>query len=154
MPATPGQPISRPNPPARTAAPATSPASGAATATAKKAGGTLDQRRAAFAWGCALEAQGDYANLAKAAPALIMTNGLMATLAYYNSKGLKQILNDICGWLSVELGWPKEFQSVMTQLHDATPREFRRATEEALGVLRWIRQFADAVAKSKRGEDK
>ena len=49
--------------------------------TAKTAPVTLEQQRAQFAWDCAKEgtalAGDDYRNLAKAAPALIMNNGLM-----------------------------------------------------------------------------
>ena len=55
---------------------------------------TLDQKRAALAWGYATASrnlQGEmadkYRNLAKGAPALIMNSGLMPTLAFYKSKG-------------------------------------------------------------------
>ncbi len=48
---------------------------------------SLDQQRAAYAWECVQGCNGDYTNLAKAAPALIMNNGLMQALAFYQSKG-------------------------------------------------------------------
>lgn len=63
--------------------------------TAKPAPVTLEQQRAQFAWDNATRAKvhlangfGDFINTAKAAPALIMNNGLMQTLAYYQAKGL------------------------------------------------------------------
>ena len=46
---------------------------------------TLEQKRSQAAWAMAKDglalAAGEYTNLAKAAPALIMNNGLMQTLA-------------------------------------------------------------------------
>lgn len=55
-----------------------------------KSAPTLEQQRAQFAWDCAREGStrsGDeYRNLAKAAPAFIMNNGLMQTLAFYQDK--------------------------------------------------------------------
>ena len=48
---------------------------------------TLDQQRAAYAWISVQGCNSDYVNLSKGAGALIMSNGLMATLAFYESKG-------------------------------------------------------------------
>ena len=52
---------------------------------------TLEQQRSQAAWAMAQEgialAASEYTNLAKAAPALIMNNGLMQTLAFYEDKG-------------------------------------------------------------------
>jgi len=50
---------------------------------------TLDQQRAQYAWERAKRnttAVGGYREMVKGAPALIMGNGLMATLAYYRSR--------------------------------------------------------------------
>ena len=48
---------------------------------------SLDQQRAAYAWQCVQNLPKDYDKLAKGAPALIMNNGLMQALAFYQDKG-------------------------------------------------------------------
>lgn len=113
---------------------------------------TLDQKRAAYAWekvqGCN---NSDYCNLAKAAPALIMNNGLMQTLAYYQDKGKdhhKALSLHLCQWLKRR--FPNQFErddysGVMQSLFNTTDAQiYRQATEEILALLRWIRQFAAA----------
>jgi len=116
-----------------------------------------EQERAAFAWKKAMAHSQDkeYANLAKSAPALIMNNGLMQTLAFYESKGKphhKALSEHICAWLA-EQGFSKdkkkEFRDVMEGLHgkESSSVKYRRATEETLALLRWIRQFASALVK-------
>lgn len=111
---------------------------------------TLDQQRAAYAWqhvqGCAKE----YVNLAKAAPALIMNNGLMQTLAFYESKGKehhRQLARHLSDWLHQQSHvTDSNFNAVMSSLQSAESLRYRQATEEALALLRWIRQFAAAKA--------
>jgi len=123
----------------------------------------LGQLRAAYAWEKVQGCGEKYANLAKAAPALIMGNGLMQTLAFYQSKeDYHQRLNQhICEWLakrfqgdgqfrrlsSPEDSTPEDlFKKTMRALAEAPPRRYRQATEEAMALLRWIRQFAAAVS--------
>ncbi|MCK2127761.1 type III-B CRISPR module-associated protein Cmr5 [Thauera aromatica] len=116
---------------------------------------TLEQRRAQFAWHCAQEgtqvAGDEYRNLAKAAPALIMNNGLMQTLAFYQDKGKPQHLAlaaHLRRWLSVKNGGPDRdigFETGMRAMLDSSPGQYRQATDEALLILRWIRQFAAAL---------
>ena len=115
---------------------------------------TLEQERAQYAWSQvqthAVRAFGkEYASLAKSAPALIMNNGLMQTLAFYNFKGKdhhKELNRHILGWLCRRnLVNDTGFEAAMNSLHRATPGAFRRATQEALELLKWVRQFA-AVA--------
>ncbi len=111
---------------------------------------TLDQQRAAYAWqrvqGCTKE----YVNLAKAAPALIMNNGLMQTLAFYESKGKphhQQLARHLSDWLHQQNQvTDSNFGAVMTSLQSTESSRYRQATEEALALLRWIRQFAAAEA--------
>jgi len=111
---------------------------------------SLDQQRAAYAWQCVQNLPKDYDKLAKAAPALIMNNGLMQTLAFYQSKGKAHHLalnQHLCEWLRQRgIVQQAEFASVMTALHGADATTFRRATEETLALLKWVRQFAAAVA--------
>lgn len=118
----------------------------------ERTGMDLEQRRAAYAWESALECQNaDYANLAKSAPALIMNNGLMQTLAFYESKSKnhhKALSRHICAWLSLR-GFSNSksgaFREIMSDLFNSKSADYRRATEEALALLRWIRQFASAL---------
>lgn len=111
---------------------------------------SLEQQRAKFAWERVQGCSKDYTNLAKAAPALIMNNGLMQALAFYQSKGKKHHLalnQHLCEWLRQRGIVPQaDFASVMGALHGADAATFRRATEETLALLKWIRQFAAAVA--------
>lgn len=118
---------------------------------AKPAPVTLEQQRAQFAWDCAKEGTAvsdEYRNLAKAAPALIMNNGLMQTLAFYQDKGKPQhiaLAGHLRRWIMKRPGGNGQdpgFQPMMEVLLRAQPDQYRRATDEALLILRWIRQFA------------
>jgi len=123
--------------------------------TAKPAPATLEQQRAQFAWDSAKEgtavASDEYRNLAKAAPALIMNNGLMQTLAFYQDKGKPHHLTlagQLRRWIMKREGGNGQdpgFQTMMDVLLRAQPDQYRRATDEALLILRWIRQFAAAL---------
>jgi CRISPR-associated protein Cmr5 len=122
--------------------------------------GTLDQQRAAFAWECATAGMGapfkkEYKALAKGAPALIMTSGLMPALAFYNGKeqAHRALLDDATRWLAMRI-WNQTlargqgvqtFSPFMAGLQDADAQTYLRATDEALEILKWIRQFVDAV---------
>jgi CRISPR-associated protein Cmr5 len=124
---------------------------------------SLDQQRAAYAWQCVQHIPKDYDKLAKAAPALIMNNGLMQMLAFYQDKGKTNegvmdryhTLNaHLMRWLGRQFNdneFPSEqkvsFDTVLPALYNAKPELFRRATEETLALLRWIRQFAAAISE-------
>jgi CRISPR-associated protein Cmr5 len=111
----------------------------------------IDQERAAYAWGCVQAIDKSYTNLAKGAPALIMTSGLLQTLAFYQGKGEKHhkaLVGHICTHLHDR--FKKEianadFKTVMESLYGSSPRFYQLATEETLELLRWLRQFAAAV---------
>jgi CRISPR-associated protein Cmr5 len=120
----------------------------------KKPAMTLEQRRSEAAWrfsqeGVALSEQ--YKDLAKAAPALIMNNGLMQTLAFYADKDKphhRALAGHLRRWIMVRDGHPEidpGFQVFMGGLLNANSSRYRQATEEALLLLRWIRQFAAAL---------
>lgn len=131
----------------------------------------LDQKRAAFAWERVEQARSrlnnneyeSYKNLAKAAPALIMNNGLVQTLAFFWSKGNEHdpgkfrrdgpdhhdlLREDILAWLhgdQVAVPVPASYRDAMSFLHsEATSEQYRLATEETMHLLRWLRQFADS----------
>ena len=111
---------------------------------------TLEQQRAKYAWDKALKNKNDkYKNLAKGAPALIMSNGLMPSLAFWQSKKETQPMVDtILGWLSErKIVSSADFQKAMEDLQKADSPKFRNATEETLEFLKWLRNFASAVCK-------
>jgi len=120
---------------------------------------SLEQHRAYYAWQQVTDhVDKKYANLAKAAPSLVMGNGLMQTLAFFKSKGEShhlRLCEDICRWLMERFKIPPEksgkkdlgsFGATMVFLHGSEPVQYRRATDEAMELLRWIRQFASAVS--------
>jgi CRISPR-associated protein Cmr5 len=121
---------------------------------------TLDQQRAEFAWKCATSAISKYGKeykvLAKGASALIINSGLMPTLAYYNHKGgaAKQLLTDLIQGLSQRPINAKplflnestqSFEEFMPALQRESAQIYLHYTDEALELLKWIRQFVDAV---------
>jgi len=90
-------------------------------------------------------------NQAKSTPTLIMNSGLMQTLAFLQGKEevSKVMFNDIASWLektSLKGKQVKDFASLMQELQKADPLSFRACTSETMAILRWIRQFAPAVA--------
>ena len=120
---------------------------------------TLDQQRAGLAWQYATAGMSlygkEYKGLAKGAPALIMNSGLMPTLAFYNGKGkpAQQLLDDLIRGLYQRLAGQKLqagqggllFPRFMEMLQKGESRDYLRYTDEALELLKWIRQFVDAV---------
>jgi len=122
---------------------------------------TLDQQRATLAWGYATAGMAqhgkEYKGLAKGAPALIMNSGLMPTLAFYNGKGqaAQQLLDDLIRgmWQRLrnqrwEVGQGQtHFSDVMLTLQAGSSADYLRYTDEALELLKWIRQFVDAVGE-------
>ena len=129
---------------------------------------TLDQKRAKFAWDAAKNANirlknfSDYKNLAKGAPALIMGNGLMSALAFYKSRGKDHstlhhstlLMQDILNWLSrvnaqyADNAPTLAFEAAMQAMQGADSIVYMRLTDEALAMLKWLRQFADSVGTS------
>ena len=126
---------------------------------------TMEQQRASFAWAASERGIGaaadKYTKLAKGAPALIMGSGLMQTLAFLRDKGEaqhQQLLQNLLDWLvqrfdgeetlHAQHPFPRSkqahFEPLMQALFNARPQQYQRATEEALMILRWIRQLAAA----------
>lgn len=120
---------------------------------------TLDQIRAAFAWkqvnAVGPATREKYKNLAKSLPALIMSNGLMQTLAFLQAKGKsehhKRLSGDILAWLAdpetqVLNSNEQNFEGAMKRFAATDSLGYQRATEETLAILRWIRHLADTLA--------
>ena len=111
---------------------------------------TLEQERAEFAWEKVQGQSGDYRNMVKSLPAMIMTNGLMQTLAFLESKGKdhhKDLLKHIKEWLIRRkmISQGADFKKVMEMLYGSTSQDYQRATEEVLAILRWLRHLVDAA---------
>ena len=120
---------------------------------------TLDQKRASIAWQYATAGMAqhgkEYKSLAKGAPALIMNSGLMPTLAFYSGKGkaAQHLLDDLIRGLSQRLAGQELkagqggqlFPKFMEMLQRGESRDYLRYTDEALELLKWMRQFVDAV---------
>ncbi len=112
---------------------------------------TLDQQRAAFAWTRAqnnARLGSDYKNLCKGAPALIMGNGLMPALAFWNSRKKTHadaLVADLLCWFHERWEMPVHFAQLMPALQHANSATYMQATDEALEFLKWLRQFADAA---------
>jgi CRISPR-associated protein Cmr5 len=136
---------------------------------------TLEQERAQDAWNCAESAKrelaqkyGDYVNVARGLPALIMNSGLMQVLAFTHEKSKKARekleqgkrndiqKNDGLQYALLEkhlLAWLQQrkhselddFASFMQTLMKKEARQFQAVTTEALAWLKWLRQIAPAL---------
>ena len=134
---------------------------------------TLDQQRAALAWQYATygmkqrdeKLRKEYKGLAEGAPALIMNSGLMPTLAFYADKGFDKktrqldpskppsmLLQHLLAGLSERLRpspQPKDFDAFMKLFQEMSGASYLRYTDEALELLKWLRQFVKAVGSTK-----
>lgn len=111
---------------------------------------TLEQQRAKYAWEKAKNNNNKkYKSLAKGAPALIMSNGLMPSLAFWQSKPETQpMVTTILGWLKERKFVSSDgFIKAMGDLQNSDMVKFRDATEETLELLKWLRNFASAVCQ-------
>lgn len=126
---------------------------------------SLEQQRAAHAWQTASKApNADFRNLAKGLPALIMSSGLLQTLAFLNEKSPQDpkdalrthhgfLLAALLDWLARRsMTTDRGFHEAMTELIQAPPSSFRQVTLEAMAWLRWLRHFAGAVTPDSRDQ--
>lgn len=125
---------------------------------------TLEQRRAAYAWGC-ISAQEtrrvgrDYRGLVRGVPAMVMTNGLGQTLAFLRAKAqdapaASLLHRHLDGWLRHEhapLRWTdvqgrsfQDGQDVLGRIQRSGSLIYRQAAQEALAILVWLKRFAEA----------
>jgi len=111
---------------------------------------TLEQKRAKHAWEKAEKGIGefgsDYANTAKALPALIMNSGLMQVMAFCHDKGGRheRVAEHLRDWLHEQCDTPQNFPRFMEYLMDADPLTFQRINAEAFAWLKWLRHMAAA----------
>ena len=125
----------------------------------------IEQGRAKFAFECAEEAKQqnitEYKSYAKKMPMLIKTNGLGATLSFIISKEGKsegkaytKLGNHIQTWITKNAKTKSKFDNV-NNFHDFTFKvlqldstDYRAITIEVLGLLNWIRRFADGLIEA------
>lgn len=132
---------------------------------------TLEQERAAFAYEkvssvADKEFAGNYRAYVKKAPAMIMTNGLIQTLAFFKAKGKKNkayehLFSHVVEWLknmkyyddNCNINGEEAKDSFEWLIYCATPAEVLSATEETLALLNWMRRFTEAmIEKEEEGE--
>lgn len=116
----------------------------------------MEQKRAKHAWQMAMKNKNDrYKNLAKGAPAMIMGNGLMPSLAFWQSKKAEEV-----ALVSSLLDWLKDrrflrssnFNAAMEEMQGLNSERYMGLTQEALDYLKWLRNFVGAVEGASKGE--
>ena len=127
---------------------------------------TLEQKRAAFAWGkiqavkqdMPKKVQEEYSSLVKKAPADIQTNGLGQTVAFWRAKGFEdgkqkddgknahaQLLTHLTEWLKSPDALGLQTENLVEWVSKtANVDDYRRATTEAIACLAWLKRFAEA----------
>jgi len=90
--------------------------------------------------------------MAKGAPALVMGSGLMASLAFWhsrsgtNKKAGRALVDDILGWLAKrKITESRDFTASMRHFAESDSIAYMHATDETLAMLKWLRQFSDAI---------
>lgn len=90
---------------------------------------------------------GEYVTKAKAAPATIMENGLLQTLAFYQEKGRGStkpeglLARHIEEWLIQCKHVPRDGGGAVAALINLDTPRYRRATADALALLSWIKRL-------------
>jgi len=115
---------------------------------------TLEQERAKFAYEKVMSVKGksfeeEYARYVKSAPALILTNGLGNTLAFFRSKkkdGYDKLLEHIAEWLR-RREYCGENEDPLKWIADSDSIKVLQATREVLAMLNWAVKFAKAELK-------
>ncbi len=111
---------------------------------------TLEQQRAAHAWGQVQEGkkkakQKELKSLARSAPASIQSNGLGQTVAFWKAKNEEHhqaLYAALEGWLQNQLRFSDPLLQWIAAKADSA--EYRYATAEALAYLNWYKRFAEA----------
>lgn len=120
----------------------------------------LEKERAKYAWERisevkkkSKEVKDSYQSYCKKAPALILTNGIGNTLAFFKSKSIEnsdekekgpekqayELLLKHINWCNPD----KEKDIIEWIVNDATPIETLRLTRNILALLSWMKRFAE-----------
>jgi len=102
----------------------------------------------------------DYSSHAKRLPQLIVSNGLIPTLAFCKSKGKdrRQIYNDIELWLKFGANngngiITDKNKDLLEYLLEIDSSQLRLATMEALEFANWLKRICEIELKEKGGEE-
>ncbi len=120
-------------------------------------GPTLDQRRAKHAWEAVQKARrragaharqdfGKFAIEVKKLPMRIMASGLGPALAFLRAKQeVPGLLEELSDWVVGKRGiGPGGAGSLLQAVIEGNSELLRRATDEALAYLQWLKRFVDA----------
>jgi CRISPR-associated protein Cmr5 len=117
---------------------------------------SLEQERARYAWDCINEVkelkeavEEKYSSYVKRAPALIQTNGLGSTLAFYKSKGenaYELLYKHIDGWFKKKCHTNQDIIEWIIS-ENTSSLDIFIVTRETLALLNWMKRFAEATLK-------
>lgn len=100
----------------------------------------------------------DYRSKAKAAPAVVMENGLLQTLAFYQEKGGRDkpegiLATHIGEWLVQGKFIRDPGAGMVEELMKLPTNHYRQATAETLSLLSWIKRLAAGQHAMRRGRE-
>ncbi len=119
-------------------------------------GPTLDQRRAKHAWEAVQRARSrtgahgrqdfdKFATEVKKLPMRIMASGLGPVLAFLEKQEVPGLLAELSDWVVGKRGiGPGGAGSLLQAVIDGNSDLLRRATDETLTYLQWLKRFVDA----------
>lgn len=118
---------------------------------------TLDQQRAAFAWGKVStlgSGLGEYLSLVRQLPAMIQINGLGQALAFLmvQTGAKQQLYQHLQLWLCTAAPHPVYLPQagqgigLMQGLMKGDSLTLRQATAEAQALALWLKRFAEALS--------
>lgn len=121
---------------------------------------TLEQERARYAYQCVKGVKqerfaGEYRTIAVKAPSYILTNGLGQTLAFLRSKPdhrhFQELYRHLSEWVGEKVGTNDDLLEWIVNTADS--HQYRLATIEALALLQWLKQFAEAMLPKPKGRE-
>ncbi len=122
----------------------------------------IESGRAQYAYQCvknvaASAKSEEYKSHIKSFPMLIHVNGLAAALAFAEGKKKEghydSILNHLQGWFQKNVNglWDNASdKNFIEYLIGLDSQEYRMATVEVMGLLQWLRRFADGLIDKKQ----
>ncbi len=89
----------------------------------------------------------NYKSYVKKIPSLIQTNGLAATFAFmYSKKGTYEVIyKQVEKWLKEERKIKKDEEELIRWMINLPSPEYRRVTNEVMGLFVWLRRFAEGM---------
>lgn len=127
-----------------------------------------EQKRARCAWENVQEinrledkdSKKRYRTLAQRTPVLVLTNGLGQTAAFLHDENKKdaaeeRLYQHLSSWLLGRIGGVRPQEGLLEAITQRwTSAQYRRANDEALVFLTWLKRFAEAVLpEPERGEE-